>query len=144
MPDRPAGSGPRPFLTALTPEAHEALGGAELPITRLPFRVGRESRILRHAATRVVPERRRSRAPHNNDLYLVEPDGAGHVGREHFLIEHNGAHFVLVDRQSPHGTIVEGVVVGGRHTGGAAPLHGGDVIIVGRSTSPFVFKFALR
>jgi pSer/pThr/pTyr-binding forkhead associated (FHA) protein len=131
----------RAVLVGLTPEACAALGGRELAITRLPFRVGRDSRVLRHAGASVVPERRRSRTPPNNELYLAEADGSAQVSREHFLIEHNGAHFVLVDRQSAQGTIVEGTVVGGRHVGGAAPLRGGDVIIVGRSGSPFVFKF---
>jgi hypothetical protein len=48
---------------------------------------------------------------------------------------------VLVDRQSTCGTIVEGRVIGGKHVGGAAPLHDGDVIIVGTSSSRYVFKF---
>jgi hypothetical protein len=36
---------------------------------------------------------------------------------------------------------VEGVLVGGDTTGGRARLRDGDVIIVGTSRSPFVFKF---
>ena len=37
-------------LAGLTPEAKDALGGAELPITQFPFRVGRESRARRAVA----------------------------------------------------------------------------------------------
>ena len=66
------------------------------------------------------------------------------VSREHFLIEHNGSHYVLVDRQSTCGTLVEGTLVGGKQTGGAVRLRDGDVIIVGSSASPYVFKFRAR
>jgi hypothetical protein len=36
---------------------------------------------------------------------------------------------------------VEGQVIGGKQSGGAAPLRDGDVIIVGTSSSRFAFKF---
>jgi pSer/pThr/pTyr-binding forkhead associated (FHA) protein len=131
----------RMALAALTPEAHEALGAAEIEIPRLPFRVGRESRATRRAVARVIMERRRTGSRPNNDLYLLEREEPLNVSREHFQIEHNGTHWVLVDRQSTCGTIVEGRVIGGKHVGGAAPLHDGDVIIVGTSSSRYVFKF---
>lgn len=127
-------------LAALTPEAKDALGGAELPITQFPFRVGRESRA-RRAVARIVMDRRRPGSRPNNELYLAEPEPATNVSREHFQIEHNGAQYVLVDRQSACGTLVEGRVVGGKQAGGAVPLRDGDVIIVGTSTSRFAFKF---
>jgi predicted nucleotidyltransferase len=38
-------------------------------------------------------------------------------------------------------TIVEGQSVGSAARGGSIPLHDGDVIIVGTSLSPYVFKF---
>jgi pSer/pThr/pTyr-binding forkhead associated (FHA) protein len=131
----------RVTLAALTPEAREALGAAEIEITRFPFRVGRESRANQRAVTRIVMERRRPGSRPNNELYLVEQEEPLNVSREHFQIEHNGTHWVLVDRQSTCGTLVEGKVVGGRHEGGAVPLHDGDVIIVGSSGSRYVFKF---
>jgi pSer/pThr/pTyr-binding forkhead associated (FHA) protein len=131
----------RAALAALTPEARDALGAAEIEITRVPFRVGRESRAPRRAAARVVMERRRAGSRPNNDLYLVERDEPLNVSREHFQIEHNGSQWVLIDRQSSCGTIVEGQVIGGKHAGGAAPLRHGDVIIVGTSSSRFAFKF---
>ena len=141
----PPGTAPaRPFLVALTSEAKTALGAAERSIEPLPFRVGRESRTLQRASARVMTERRRTRAQPNNELYLAERGEPANVSREHFLIEHNGTHYVLVDRQSAAGTIVEGVAVGGKQSGGAARLEDGDVIIVGSSRSPYVFKFRLR
>ena len=128
-------------LAALTPEAKDAIGGAELPITRFPFRVGRDSRGARRAVARIIMDRRRPVSRPNNELYLPEPEQATNVSREHFQIEHNGAQYVLVDRQSTCGTLVEGQMVGGKQAGGAVPLRDGDVIIVGTSASRFVFKF---
>ena len=131
----------QPALFALTPEAKDALRGAELPITQFPFRVGRDSRGARRAVARIVMDRRRAVRRPNNELYLPEPESATNVSREHFQIEHNGTQYVLVDRQSTCGTLVEGQVVGGKQAGGAVPLRDGDVIIVGTSASRFVFKF---
>ena len=128
-------------LSALTPEAKDALGGAELPVTQFPFRVGLESRGATRAVARIVMDRRRPGGRPNNELYLAEPEPATNVSREHFQIEHNGAQYVLVDRQSTCGTLVEGRLVGGKQAGGAVPLRDGDVIIVGTSASRFVFKF---
>lgn len=131
----------QPRLIGLTPEAQAALGGPCLQISKLPFRVGRESRREQRLAARAITDRRKpGRAP-NNDLYLAETVERLNVSREHFQIDHNGSQYILLDRQSTCGTIVEGTVVGGRNTGGAAPLRDGDVIIVGTSGSCFVFKF---
>jgi hypothetical protein len=128
-------------LSALTPEAKAALGGADLPVTQFPFRIGLDSRGATRAAARIVMDRRRPGNRPSNELYLAEPEPATNVSREHFQIEHNGAQYVLVDRQSTCGTLVEGRLVGGKQAGGAVPLRDGDVIIVGTSASRFVFKF---
>ena len=135
---------PRPTLVALTPEAAAALGGAEVTLRELPFRVGRESRGVPHAAGRTIAERRKRERHPTNELYLSERAEPFKVSREHFQIQHNGTHYVLVDRQSSCGTLVEGTVVGGRNAGGAVRLNDGDVIIVGPSGSPYVFKFRIR
>jgi pSer/pThr/pTyr-binding forkhead associated (FHA) protein len=132
---------PRVMLAALTPEAKIALGASALEIITFPFRVGRESRSEQRVAPRTIAERRQPGSPSSNELYLSEQTEPFNVSREHFQIEHNGTRFVLTDRQSTCGTLVEGRVVGGRNTGGAVPLRDGDVIIVGTSASRYVFKF---
>jgi len=133
-------AGPRVILVALTPEARAALGAAELGITKFPFRVGRESRGAQRLAPRTIAERRKSETRSGNQLYLPEQHEPFNVSREHFQIEHNGTHFVLTDRQSACGTLVEGRLIGGQNKGGAVPLRDGDVIIVGTSASRHVFK----
>ncbi len=132
---------PRVTLVGLTPEAKAALGGPLIEVARLPFRVGRESRGRERAAARTVAERRKPRSERTNELYLGEQAEPFNVSREHFQIQHNGTCYILVDRQSRCGTLVEGAVVGGGNAGGAVPLNDGDVIIVGTSSSPYVFKF---
>lgn len=137
-------AGPRVKLVALTPEAKAALGADQIEVAAFPFRVGRESRSPQRVAGRTIAERRKAQAPSSNQLYLAEQSEPFNVSREHFQIDHNGTRFILTDRQSTSGTLVEGRVVGGQHTGGAVPLRDGDVIIVGTSASRYVFKFQVR
>ena len=136
-----APQGLRVTLIALTPEARGALGGAEVEITGFPFRVGRESRSPKGSGQEMSLERRASGSKPNNDLYLLERSELLNVSREHFQIERRDTGYVLVDRESTCGTIVEGATVGGQNKGGTVPLRDGDVIIVGTSASAYVFKF---
>lgn len=128
------------YLKALTPEARNALGGERLQIAAFPFRVGRESRLTNKP---MVPAdaRRGTDSPPNNDLYLHEPGTVFNVSREHFLIDYRDRLYVLIDRGSACGTLVEGELVGEKRAGGWRRLDDNDVIIVGTSESRFVFKF---
>jgi pSer/pThr/pTyr-binding forkhead associated (FHA) protein len=133
----------RALLVPLTPESRAALGAPQVEIERFPYRVGRESRGTQRTADGFVSERRNPGSRPSNDLYLVERDEPMNVSRAHFLIEREGAGYVLVDRESTCGTIVEGELVGGGTRGGTVTLHDGDVIIVGTSNSPYAFKFRI-
>lgn len=130
----------RVLLVALTPESRAALGAAQKEIERFPYRVGRESRGMQRTAEGIVRERRSPGSRPTNELYLVEHDEPMNVSRAHFLIDRSDADYVLVDRESTCGTIVEGEIVGGGTQGGRVTLHDGDVIIVGTSNSPYAFK----
>jgi pSer/pThr/pTyr-binding forkhead associated (FHA) protein len=131
----------RVMLVALTPEAASALGAHEREITRFPHRVGRESRDTQRAAHGTVTERRDPGSRPTNDLYLRDRQEPLNVSRDHFAIDRRDAGYILVDQGSTCGTIVEGETVGGENKGGAVALRDGDVIIVGTSLSPYVFKF---
>ena len=129
-------------LFALTEHAKIALGGAEYAIRQFPCRVGRESRKHDSPEKKALFADQRSPANKpNNDLYLVEETELINVSREHFQIDRAGGGFVLQDRGSTLGTIVEGRTVGGENAGGSVALRDGYVIIVGSPASPFVFKF---
>jgi pSer/pThr/pTyr-binding forkhead associated (FHA) protein len=132
------------MLVALTPEAYAALGAREREITRLPYRVGRESRETQRTPDGSVTERRDPGFRPTNDLYLRDREEPLNVSREHFTIDRGDAGYILVDQASTCGTIVESKTVGGKNKGGTVALRDGDVIIVGTSGSPFVFKFRVR
>ncbi len=140
MTGSPAPQG-RALFVALTPESRIALGAPEREITRFPYRVGRESRGMQRTPRGVISERRNPGSQPSNDLYLAEHAEPLNVSREHFEIDRDDAGYILVDRASTCGTIVEGQTVGGETRGGTLSLHDGDVIIVGTSRSPYVFKF---
>ena len=127
-------------LIALTKDARDGLGMAEITIERFPFRVGRECRTAVSKAVMAV-ERRLGIAPQLNDIYLVEPVlQLDHVvSREHFLIDFTQGKFVLTDRGSVCGTTVNGKTIGGDRRGGHTELHDQDEIAVGNAA--FVFRF---
>jgi len=130
------------YLKALTPESKASLGGSLFRIPHFPFKVGRECRV----SVRPLPfpsSRRRPDSVPNNDLYLLELGNILNVSREHFLIDRQGDTFIIVDRGSICGTLLEGELVGEKRKGGWKPLHNSDVIIVGGSESRFVFKFVV-
>ena len=131
----------RAMLVALTPEAFAALGARERVITRFPYRVGRESREGQRTPQGTVTERRDPGSRPANDLYLRDRQEPLNVSRDHLAIDHEDTGYVLVDQASTCGTIVEGQSIGGHTRGGIIALHDGDVIIVGSSLSPYVFKF---
>lgn len=133
---------PYPVLRAMTPEAQAALQHEKIVIRHLPFRVGRESRFrMVHGKLRSM-ERREGMAPPNNDVYLIDNEDLLNVSREHFQIEQGeeGA-FVIVDRGSTCGTIVDGHTIGPDAPAAHSPLRNGSTITVGLPESPYVFAF---
>lgn len=133
-------------LVAVTKEAERALGGErQVPITRFPFKVGRESRTA-GTAKAPITELRLGVASDLNDIYLVEPAWSDllQISREHFAIEAEGNEFYLIDRGSVCGTIVAGKRIGGNRQGGRTPIRTGDLIIVGTENSDYVFRFDVK
>lgn len=130
------------YLEALTPEATTSLGEARVLIHTLPFRVGRESRMVAGEQGLRVAERRKFSGAPNNELYLIDAGPRLQVSRNHFQVERDGAGgYQLTDRGSACGVLVGSRQIGGKDQGGSCPLKPGDVIVVGTSVSPFVFRF---
>lgn len=129
------------YLKALTPEAKACLGSSMNPIAHFPYRIGRDSRV--GAAVPVERSRRRPESAPNNDLYLLEAGPVFNVSREHLQIEFRDGKYILSDRGSACGTIVEGEIVGADRRGGERKLESNDVFIVGTSESRYVFKFVV-
>lgn len=131
----------RTLLVPLTPEARKALAGREhVEIDRLPFRIGRESRMAVVEGKLTFMERRKGNKAPNNDLYLLDDAELLNISREHLQIEKAADGEVLVyDRGSACGTQVDGRTVGGRDTTGRLALRNDSKIIIGTLESPYRF-----
>lgn len=130
------------FLEALTPEAEQSLGTERLVLWQLPFRVGRECRLVDGPDGLQVSERRKQSAMPSNELYLIDEGPRLQVSRAHCQIESDGeGGYRVLDRGSACGTIVGNQQLGGSDRGGLAPLVDGDLLQVGTSESPFAFRF---
>lgn len=138
---------PKAILQVLNPETKNAvpqtlLRGDAVVIGRLPYKVGRESRVVMvDGRMERVERRKKDDSPPSNDLYLMDRGERLNISREHFQIEKSGERYLLVDRGSACGTKVEGVNIGGNDTGGMVELHDGDVIAVGAVGTPYLFRF---
>lgn len=138
---------PKAMLQALNPETKNAVPQAllrddKVVISQFPYKIGRESRVIRiDGRLERIERHKKDDSPPNNDLYLMDRGERLNVSREHFQIEKNGSGYFLVDRGSACGTKVEGVNVGGDDRGGSVELHDGDVIAVGAVGTPYLFRF---
>ncbi|MGA1372782.1 MAG: FHA domain-containing protein [Pseudomonadales bacterium] len=143
---------PRAVLLALSSEAGAAVPAAELvdnmvAIRRLPFRVGRESRVMQSEGQWI--RRERIALPHsprqepNNDLYLFDACAPLQISRAHLTIDLIAPRqWRVIDRGSAHGTLIGDRFIGGREGGGEAPLADGDLIVLGDpARSPYRFRF---
>jgi pSer/pThr/pTyr-binding forkhead associated (FHA) protein len=138
---------PRAVLKAMSAEAVEAIPQNQrvddmVVIRTFPFRIGRESRVrsVNGILERTERSKMADREP-NNDLYLVDAGKLLNISREHLQIEKQSDSYTLLDRGSACGTKVEGLAVGGEDSGGTATLRDGDVISIGTSTTPYVYRF---
>lgn len=135
-------------LKAITPEAKDSIPHGSLmeqdmvAIDQLPFRVGRESRSKEVEGKQIQTERSKlgDRGP-NNNLYLIDHCRPLHISREHFQIEVDSSGYILIDRGSACGTTVGSTTIGGHDSGGGTRLNDGDIIAVGATDTPYLFKF---
>lgn len=133
----------RMLLKALTAEMDLSFRGPTLEVVEFPFRVGRECRATSPNPRPSLSPERRGGTPRNNDLYILETGSRLFVSRQHLLIEARDSGFCLMDLFSACGTIVEGRYVGGDHKGGEVALEHQDIVVVGTSNSPYMFKVML-
>lgn len=131
----------------VSPAAKWALGRDEYHLAILPFRVGRETREFQDlpGLGKEFQDRRKGIKKNYNDLYIYEPGKEKFISQEHFLIDElPQSIFVLIDRESSLGTVVDDKLIGGERRGGGVHLSHGTTIIPGGEKSPFVFRFELR
>jgi CRP-like cAMP-binding protein len=128
---RPAHSAPALMLRAATDRARGVLGADLMPITRLPFTVGRTPADDEAAPFIAV------------DLAIPEPQPY-RLSRAHFSLVAQGDEVMVRDLVSKLGTIVNDRPLGWDFPSDSAPLRPGEnTIIAGGTGSPFVFAVTL-
>jgi hypothetical protein len=138
---------PKAMLQALTAEALEAVPsvarhGDKVAIYDFPFKVGRESRVMKvNGRLESIERPKKDNSSPSNDLYLVDRGQRLNISREHFEIRCEESGYSLVDRGSACGTRVAGSTIGGDDHGGIAPLRDGDIIAVGIVDTPYTYRF---
>ena len=115
------------ILSGLNESSSEALGGGEINISKFPFKVGRKHEL---EEVDVLSD---------NDLYLQDFPPFN-VSRNHFQIDKVGSRYVVIDRGSRLGTIVNG----GRINVQSVLNRKENEIIAGAHHSPFAFKLEIR
>lgn len=120
------------MLAPLTPKARASLRDDGVALWKLPFRIGRAS------------EANEPEALDLNDLWLND-EKPFLVSRNHLSIDaFDRGLFVVRDRGSFLGTIVNGETIGGKSKRRAAELKVGDnTIIIGPAESPFQFRLTV-
>ena len=115
------------ILSGLNESSSEALGGGEINISKFPFKVGRKHEL---EEVDVLSD---------NDLYLQDFPPFN-VSRNHFQIDKVGSRYVVIDRGSRLGTIVNG----GRIHVQSVLNRKENEIVAGPHHSPFAFKLEIR
>jgi hypothetical protein len=140
---------PKAVLKAITPQAKHSIIKRTfhqdiVPIYSYPFKIGREARV-KYIDGEVVLQERHKLSGHepNNDVYLLDNGQYLQISREHCTIIQTQEGFLLQDRGSACGTMVNDNYIGGDDHDGKAPLKDGDIITLGSKESPYKFKFIL-
>ena len=119
------------MLTATTDRARSFIGADLMPITRLPFTVGRQ------------PDQDEASPVIALDLAITEPPPY-RLSRAHFSLIGRNGEVVVRDLASTLGTIVNDRPIGREFPADSAPLHEGEnTIVAGGRGSPFVFAVTL-
>ena len=136
-------------LKPMTEEAFRAIPqnyrtDGMIGILKLPFRVGRESRVKKVDGKLLRLERQEiSKTEANNDLYLMDRGEKLNISREHFQIDKVDGRYRVIDRGSSLGTKVRNLTIGGKGKKGGAIIKDGDMIAIGCKSTPYVYQFIL-
>lgn len=141
---------PKAVLKALTQESKHSIikrvfNHDIVPVYNYPFKIGREARVG-YVDGEVILQERHKLGGHepSNDVYLLDNGKYLQISREHCSIEYNGVDaYVLRDRGSACGSMVNEFNVGGDDHAASYPLKDGDIITLGSKESSYKFKFIL-
>lgn len=118
-------------LMPATPALIEQIGADGVVVSSFPFIVGRRETRGDGDGARGVDLVLHDSTPYN-------------LSRRHFAIERDGERYVVRDCGSYHGTIVNGMPIGGHEIRRSAPLRPGEnAIVAGKPSSPIRFSFVV-
>ncbi len=140
---------PKAVLKAVTSEAKHSIvkrsfGQDIIPIYNYPFKIGREARV-EYIDDKIIIQERHGLSGHkpNNDAYLLDNGGLLQISREHCsIINNNSDEYILKDRDSSCGTLINKLKVGDANNN-TSVLRDGDIITLGSEESKYKFKFIL-
>lgn len=118
-------------MSGMTEFAKKALEYAELEIKEFPFKVGRYTLGYSSLAGDVLSD---------NDFLIKEDSTPYYVSKNHFMIDKVDGNFVVVDRGSRLGVIVNDKKV----TESCILTKEETEVIIGSQYSPFSFKFTIK
>lgn len=140
---------PKAVLKALTENSKHSIirrmhGKDIIPVYNYPFRMGREARV-EYTDGEIVLQERHKLGGHepNNDIYLLDNGQFLQISREHCSIIKRGDKYILQDRGSACGSMVNQFSVGGDDHNGSCPLKDGDIITLGSPESEYKYKFII-
>ncbi len=107
------------------------LGAEDLHVRRLPFSVGR------------TPEGE-GMTTYDDVALALHDTRPFNLSRRHFSIDEDGGGLVVRDHNSYHGTMVNGIMLGGEGRPSVAPLmRGVNELVAGKADSPFRFRIVV-
>ncbi|MGR3318929.1 MAG: cyclic nucleotide-binding domain-containing protein [Candidatus Anammoxibacter sp.] len=112
-------------ITGINDISRQALDGKDLVVRKFPFKVGRKGR--------------KDDVLIDNDLEIEEREEPFYVSKNHFLINKIEGHFVVMDRGSNAGLIVNGEKIKDMYI---FQMHE-NAITIGSAFSPFEFKIVI-
>jgi pSer/pThr/pTyr-binding forkhead associated (FHA) protein len=140
---------PKAVLKAVTPEAKHSIIKRTfkqdiIPIYSYPFRMGREARVKYIDGEIILQERHKLGGEEpNNNVYLLDNGEYLQISREHCSIIKTDIGYLLQDRGSACGSMVNQLDIGGDDHDGHTTLKDGDIITLGSKESPYKYKFII-
>lgn len=136
---------PKAVLKAITEESEHAiftkvLGQNIIPIYSYPFKIGREARVKYIDGNVVFQDRHKlSSEESNNDAYLFDTNDFLQISREHCSIIKHDDKYILQDRGSACGSMVNQIMLGKDNN--VHELKDGDIITIGSEKSQYKYKY---
>jgi len=126
-------------ISGLNEISSDALRSRKVEVRTFPYRVGRFTVDDVKSNAQKENEDKHKEKPGANDLYMYEDGPNYYISINHFVLDKKEGEFVLIDRGSRSGILVDDIPVKG-----SCVLKEENQIIIGSSYSPFLFKFEIK